>query len=140
VRLRSPRDAMAHGVGLVAQHFHLARRHTVAENLALALPGVPALLPTRHVRTRARAIAERYGFDIDPDARVATLSPGEQQRVEILKALLQGARILILDEPTSVLTPQEAEKLFAVVGRMTSEGKGIVFISHKLDEVLRIAD
>lgn len=139
VRFRSPRDAMASGIGLVAQHFHLARRHTVAENLALAMPDAPALFPARHVRGRARELAERYGFEIDLGARVAALSPGEQQRVEILKALLQGAEILILDEPTSVLTPQETERLFGVLHRMRQEGKGIVFITHKLEEVLKAA-
>ncbi|MDZ7799334.1 MAG: ABC transporter ATP-binding protein [Trueperaceae bacterium] len=140
VRLRSPRDAMAHGIGLVAQHFNLARRHTVAENLALAVPGLPALFPARAVRSRVHEVATRYGFEVDLDARVGALSPGERQRVEILKALLQGAELLILDEPTSVLTPQESGRLFEVVGRMTDEGKGVVFITHKLDEVLRVAD
>jgi simple sugar transport system ATP-binding protein len=139
VRFRSPRDAKAAGIGLVAQHFHLARRHTVAENLALALPEAPALFPTRALRGRVAELAERYGFEVDVHARVGALSPGEQQRVEILKALLQGAELLILDEPTSVLTPQEADRLFAVLARMTAEGKGVVFISHKLDEVLRVA-
>ena len=140
VRLRSPRDAKAAGIGLVAQHFHLARRHSVAENLALALPESPALFPTRALRGRVAELAARYGFEVDLQARVGALSPGEQQRVEILKALLQGAELLILDEPTSVLTPQEADRLFAVLERMTAEGKGVIFISHKLDEVMRVAD
>ncbi|MDR9390692.1 MAG: ABC transporter ATP-binding protein [Trueperaceae bacterium] len=138
--LRSPRDAKAAGIGLVAQHFHLARRHTVAENLALALPDTPAWFPTRHLARRVDALAERYGFEVDLHARVATLSPGERQRVEILKALLQGADALILDEPTSVLTPQEAQRLFDVLGRMKDEGRGVILISHKLDEVLAAAD
>src|SRR6056297_3311221 len=119
LRLRSPRDAKAAGIGLVAQHFHLARRHSVAENLALALPESPALFPTRALRGRVAELAARYGFEVDLQARVGALSPGEQQRVEILKALLQGAELLILDEPTSVLTPQEADRLFAVLERMT---------------------
>jgi len=140
VKLTSPRDAKERGIGLVAQHFHLARRHTVAENIALSLPGVPFLNPTRRLGKKIRDLARHYGLEVDPDARVWQLSPGEQQRVEILKALLQGANLLILDEPTSVLTPQEAERLFEVVDQMTSEGKGIIFISHKMGEVERIAD
>jgi simple sugar transport system ATP-binding protein len=140
VQLSSPRDAMARGVGLVAQHFHLARRHTVAENIALGLPGVAQLFPTRRIVAQISEMAERYQLAVDPNARIWQLSPGEQQRVEILKALLGGARLLILDEPTSVLTPQEAGSLFAVLEQMRSEGKAIIFISHKLDEVMRIAD
>ena len=140
VHFQSPRDAMAHGIGLVAQHFHLARRHTVAENIALGLPGVSSLFPTRKIAARVDAFAARYGLTVDPGAKIWQLSPGEQQRVEILKALLGGARLLILDEPTSVLTPQEAENLFSVLEQMRAEGKGIIFISHKLDEVMRIAD
>jgi ABC-type uncharacterized transport system ATPase subunit len=139
VRLHNPRHAMAHGIGLVAQHFHLARRHTVAENIALGLADTPFLRPTRRLARRIAELGRRYGLEVDPDARVWQLSPGEQQRVEIVKALLQGARLLILDEPTSVLTPQEAEGLFGVLRRMTAEGKGVIFISHKLDEVMRVA-
>ena len=137
---RSPRDALGAGIGLVAQHFHLARRHTVAENIALGLPRTPRLFPARALAGEIRALEERYGLAVDPHARIWQLSPGEQQRVEILKALLQGARILILDEPTSVLTPQEADRLFAVLEQMKREGKGVIFISHKLDEVMAVAD
>jgi len=140
VRFRSPRDAKAAGVGLVAQHFHLARRHTVAENLALALSSIPAFFPTRALAQPVQELSDRYGFEVDLEARISSLSPGEQQRVEILKALLQGAELLILDEPTSVLTPQEAERLFVVLERMKQDGKGVIFISHKLDEVLAVAD
>ncbi len=140
VRIRDPRHAMQLGIGLVAQHFHLANRHTVAENLALGLRGTPFWLPTRALRGRARELGGRYGLEVRMDVRVAELSPGEQQRLEILKALLQGARLLILDEPTSVLTPQEAEALFEVIERMRADGRGVVFISHKLDEVRRVAD
>ena len=140
VTFRSPRDAIACGLGLVAQHFHLARRHTVAENIALGLANTPFIFPTRALRERLRALGDHYGLGVNPDARVWQLSPGERQRVEILKALIQGAEILILDEPTSVLTPQEAEALFQVVEQMTSESKAVIFISHKLDEVMRIAD
>ena len=139
LRVRDPRHAMQLGIGLVAQHFHLARRHNVAENLALGLAGTPFVAPTRALRGRAAELAQRYGLGVDMDARVGQLSPGEQQRVEILKVLLQGARVLMLDEPTSVLTPQEADALFRVVERMRQAGKSILFISHKLDEVRRVA-
>lgn len=140
VKLHNPRQARAHGVGLVAQHFHLARRHTVAENIALGLNDTPFLRPTRRLQRRIAELGEHYGLDVDPTARIWQLSPGEQQRVEILKAVLQGVRLLILDEPTSVLTPQEAERLFEVLEQMTREGKGVVFISHKLDEVMKVAE
>jgi general nucleoside transport system ATP-binding protein len=140
VRFRSPKDAMNKGIGLVAQHFHLARRHTVAENIGLGLRGVPFFFPTRKLEQTIRDLGQKYRLAVDPNALVWQLSPGEQQRVEILKALIQGAQILILDEPTSVLTPQEAEGLFEVVSRMRDAGEAIIFISHKLDEVMAIAD
>jgi general nucleoside transport system ATP-binding protein len=140
VRLRSPKEAMNQGIGLVAQHFHLARRHTVAENIGLGLKGVPFFFPTKRLRGTITDLGKKYRLAVDPNALVWQLSPGEQQRVEILKALIQGAKILILDEPTSVLTPQEAESLFEVVARMRDAGEGIIFISHKLDEVMAIAD
>ncbi len=140
VTLRSPKDAMSRGVGLVAQHFHLARRHTVAENIGLGLADTPFWFPVKKLSARVLELGRRYGLTVDPNARVWQLSPGEQQRVEILKALLQSAKILILDEPTSVLTPQEAESLFTVLGRMKAEGEAVVFISHKLDEVMSVAD
>ena len=140
VNFRSPKDAMNRGIGLVAQHFHLARRHTVAENIALGLKGTPFLFPVRELSERIRKLGQKYGLAVDPNARVWQLSPGEQQRVEILKALIQGAKILILDEPTSVLTPQEAESLFKVLEQMKAEGEAVIFISHKLDEVMTIAE
>ncbi len=140
VRFRSPKDAMTKGIGLVAQHFHLARRHTVAENIGLGLKGVPFFFPTTRLREHITDLGKKYRLAVDPNALVWQLSPGEQQRVEILKALIQGAKILILDEPTSVLTPQEAESLFEVVGRMRDAGEAVIFISHKLDEVMAIAD
>ncbi len=140
VRLRAPKDAIARGVGLVAQHFLLVANHTVAENIALGLPGTPFFRPTRKLKARIRELGERYGLEVDPDAYVGELSAGEQQRVEITKALVRNARILILDEPTGVLTPGEADNLFAVVRRMRAEGHGIIFITHKLGEVLDVAD
>ncbi|MDI6771805.1 MAG: ATP-binding cassette domain-containing protein, partial [bacterium] len=140
VRIRSPRDALALGIGMVPQHFLLVRRHTVAENVALGLPGMGFIAPARQVEPRIREMADRYGLSVDPRAYIWQLSPSEQQRVEIIKALIRGARILILDEPTSVLTPQEARGLFDVLRRMKLEGHAVIFISHKLDEVAEIAD
>ncbi|MGH2452194.1 MAG: ABC transporter ATP-binding protein [bacterium] len=140
VHVRAPRDAIAQGIGMVPQHFLLVRRHTVAENVALGLPGAGALFPARQVAPRITALAERYGLVVDPQAHVWELSVSEQQRVEILKALLRGAQILVLDEPTSVLTPQEARGLFAVLRRMKEEGHAVIFITHKLDEVMEVAD
>ncbi len=140
VRIRSPRDAIAHGIGMVPQHFLLVRRHTVAENIALGLPGTNFLFPLQQVEEKIRDLADRYGLAVNPRASIWQLSAGEQQRVEILKALIRGAEILVLDEPTSILTPQEAKGLFAVLERMKEEGHAVIFITHKLDEVMEIAD
>ncbi len=140
VRIRSPRDAIAWGIGMVPQHFLLVRHHTVAENVILGLRGTRFLFPVREVETKIATFAEHYALRVDPHAAIWQLSIGEQQRVEILKALVQGADILILDEPTSVLTPQEARQLFGVLQRMKSEGKSVLFITHKLDEVMTVAD
>lgn len=140
VRVRSPHDAIGLGIGMVPQHFLLVRRHTVAENVCLGLAGTRAMFPTRQVERRLAELGARYGLAVDSRAPVWSLSISEQQRVEILKALLRGARILILDEPTSVLTPQEAQNLFAVLRRMTAEGHAVIFITHKLDEVMEVAD
>lgn len=140
VRIRSPHDAMRSGIGMVPQHFLLVRRHTVAENVALALPDVRLVAPLREAERRIQAYGSRYGLDVDPHAYVWQLSVSEQQRVELLKALLRGAQVLILDEPTSVLTPQEATRLFDVLRQMRDEGHAIIFITHKLDEVMAVAD
>ena len=140
VTVRSPRHAIALGIGMVHQHFKLVPPHTVAENVALGLAGTRFWAPARAVGRRLQELSERYGLPVDPDRRVWELSAGEQQRVEILKALIRGAEVLILDEPTSVLTPQEAAELFKVLERMKAEGHGVIFISHKLDEVLSVAD
>ncbi|MBI2973075.1 MAG: ATP-binding cassette domain-containing protein, partial [Armatimonadetes bacterium] len=128
-RIRSPRDAIAYGIGMVPQHFLLVRRHTVAENIALGLQETGFLFPLRRVEQRIRESGDRYGLTVDPRAPVWQLSVSEQQRAEILKALLRGAEILVLDEPTSVLTPQEATQLFAVLTRMKAEGHAVIFIS-----------
>ena len=138
--IRSPRDAIRWGIGMVHQHFKLVLPHTVAENVALGLAGTPFWAPARAVAQKIRELSQRYGLPVDPERRVWELSAGEQQRVEILKALIRGAEVLILDEPTSVLTPQEAQELFKVLSRMKEDGHGIIFISHKLDEVLSVAD
>jgi simple sugar transport system ATP-binding protein len=138
VRIASPMDALRLGIGLVPQHPTLVNRHTVAENLALGI-GSP-LLPAQRIVPLVERMAQGYGLQIDPRARVYQLSPGEKQRVEIVRALLRGAKVLILDEPTSVLTPQEAEALFRVMRELRAAGKSLVFISHKLEEVLSIAD
>jgi simple sugar transport system ATP-binding protein len=140
VAFHSPRDAARHGIGLVAQHFHLARRHSVAENIGLGLAETPFFFPTRRLAREIAALSKKYQLTVDPHAKVWQLSPGEQQRVEILKALIRKAKILILDEPTSVLTPQESEALFKVLRRMRAEGEAVIFISHKLHEVMAIAD
>ncbi|HRA34923.1 MAG TPA: ABC transporter ATP-binding protein [Acidimicrobiales bacterium] len=137
VVFHSPRDAIAAGIGMVHQHFRLVPTFTVAENLALGGSGPVA---RRQIEQRVHELGERYDLAVDPTARIWQLSVGQQQRVEILKVLAQDARILILDEPTAVLTPQEAEALFAVLRTMTAEGRSVVFISHKLDEVRAVAD
>ncbi|MBW2084191.1 MAG: ATP-binding cassette domain-containing protein, partial [Deltaproteobacteria bacterium] len=135
VSLSSPAHAMAQGIGMVHQHFKLIQNHTVLENIALGYKDAPFLFPTRKVADDLRRLQENYGLEINPDVYVWQLSAGEQQRVEILKALFRGADLLILDEPTSVLTPQEAQGLFRTLSRLASEGHSVIFISHKLDEV-----
>jgi simple sugar transport system ATP-binding protein len=142
VRIGSPREAIDHGIGMVHQHFMLIPVMTVAENIVLAAEPRHAglLLDYDAAEERVRAISNEYGLAVDPKARIENISVGQQQRVEILKALYRGAEILILDEPTAVLTPQEAQELFTIVRGLTEQGKSIVFISHKLNEVLEIAD
>ncbi len=140
VAFSSPRDAIAAGIGMVHQHFMLIRSQTVWENMILGLEGLPSILPKRAIRERINELSQRYGLLVDPDASVWQLSIGEQQRVAILQMLYRSAKILILDEPTAVLAPQEAEHLFETVRQMTSEGHGVVFISHKMDEVMGLSD
>ena len=138
VRLQSPRDALAQGVGMVYQHFMLIDSFTVAENAMLGLR--KQRLDTAVVERELAAVSERFGMHVNPKARIWQLSVGEQQRVEIVRLLYRGAKILIFDEPTAVLTPQEAEKLIATLRDMAAQGFSIIFISHKLDEVLAVAD
>ena len=140
VTIQSPRDAIELGIGMVHQHFKLVPTQTVAENVILGLKGVPFRLEMGQVEERIEQLAEQYHMPVHPQAYIWQLSVGEQQRVEILKLLYRGAETLILDEPTAVLTPQEARELGKTLRQMSSEGKAIVFISHKLDEVVAFAD
>lgn len=143
VELHTPRDALRAGIFMVHQHFRLVPAFTAAENIVLGeVPGrrQPRRLDRQAIEREVAAVAERYGLAVDPGARAWQLSVGEQQRVEILKALYRDARVLILDEPTAVLTPQESAALFEAMRRMTAEGKTIIFVSHKLREVMAVAD
>ena len=141
VNFRSPRDAIEAGIGMVHQHFMLANNLTVWENIVLGdEPGKWFRIDSLLARGRIRELSTKYGLDIDPDERVETVGVGERQRVEILKVLFRGARILILDEPTAVLVPQEVDRLFQSLKELTDEGVTVIFISHKLDEVLAISD
>jgi simple sugar transport system ATP-binding protein len=142
VSFGSAKDAIGVGLGMVHQHFMLIPVMTVAENIVLATEPTEAgvLLDYDDARRRVRDLAEQFGFAIDPDAKIQDISVGQQQRVEILKALYRRADILILDEPTAVLTPQEATELFTILKNLQREGMSIIFISHKLNEVLEIAD
>jgi len=142
VSIASPHAAIALGLGMVHQHFMLVQPFTVAENIVLGQPSPrePFNENSRDLHKRLDALSQKYGLAVRPDSPIWTLSVGEQQRVEILKALYRGAEVLILDEPTSVLTPQEADELLAIISRLAREGKSVVFISHKLGEVLAASD
>jgi general nucleoside transport system ATP-binding protein len=140
LHLRSPADALAAGIGMVYQHFKLVDNLTVAENVVLGHPDTPARVSRRSIERLAAQLAERYRLEVDPGARVWQLSVGEQQRVEILKLLHRRVRVLILDEPTAVLTPQESESLFDTVRLLTADGRAVIFVSHKLEEVTRVSD
>jgi len=137
----SPADAIRAGIGMIHQHFMLVPTLTVAENVALGLPSSRGpLLDLDKVAERIRSLAQVYGLKVDPAAYVWQLAVGEQQRVEIVKALYRGASLIILDEPTAVLTPQEVDDLFVTLRRMAGEGHALIFISHKLHEVMAISD
>src|SRR5213595_651751 len=143
VHFHAPRDALDAGISMVHQHFRLVEPFTVAENVVLGDhrgEGRTFRLRHRAIEQRVAELSKRYGLAVDPRARVWQLSLGEQQRVEILKALYREARILILDEPTAVLTPQEADALFVTLREMAAEGRTVIFISHKLHEVKAVAD
>ncbi|ADK83223.1 ABC transporter ATP-binding protein [Sediminispirochaeta smaragdinae] len=141
VQFDSPKDAIRLGLGMVHQHFMLVETLTVTENIILgAEPGNGAVIDYRKARQEVSALSEKYGLKVDPDAKIETLSVGLQQRVEILKALYRKAKILILDEPTAVLTPQEVEELFDVIKELRKGGVSLIIITHKLEEVMEISD
>ncbi len=138
--IRSPKDSFQYGIGMIHQHFKLVDVFTAAENIVLGLEGDKGKLDRASIRKTVREIAEKYGFDIDPDQKIYDMSVSQKQTVEIVKVLYRGANILILDEPTAVLTPQETDKLFAVMRNMKADGKAIIIITHKLHEVLDVSD
>ena len=139
VEIRSPKDAYAHGIGMVHQHFKLIDVFTAAENIALVLDKREKY-DLKAIKAKAREICKRYDFEIDLDQKVYEMSVSQKQTLEIIKMLYHGAQLLILDEPTAVLTPQETDKLFAVMRNMKEDGKSIIIITHKLHEVLAISD
>ena len=140
VVLRSPSDALAAGIGMVYQHFRLVERFTVAENLVLGHPDTPLRLPRSQIEAEVGEFIAELGLPVSPSARTWQLSVGEQQRVEILRLLYRGVRILILDEPTAVLTPQESQLLIERVRALAEDGRAVIFVSHKLDEVMAVSD
>ena len=140
VSIDSPKASIDHGIGMVHQHFMLIQNHTVIENIALGYSRSPVLFPQKKIRQRIVSFSEKFNFNIDPDKKVWQLSAGEQQRVEIIKALVNGAGLLILDEPTSVLTPQETRDFFVILEKMRNDGQMIILISHKLDEIKKLCD
>ena len=141
VRLNSPADAIANHIGMIHQHFMLVSSLTVAENVALGLKsGRGPFTNLSKVSQRIRELSERYGLQVDPDAYIWQLAVGERQRVEIIKALYRDVKLLVLDEPTAVLTPQEVDDFFVILREMTADGCGLIFISHKLHEVMELSD
>ena len=138
IYIRSPKDAYEHGIGMIHQHYKLIEVFTAAQNMILGLDDVK--MDMRQVDARVKEICERYGFEIDPSMKVYDMSVSQKQTVEIVKVLFRGANILVLDEPTAVLTPQETVKLFKVLRNMKEDGKAIVIITHKLNEVMEVSD
>jgi simple sugar transport system ATP-binding protein len=138
--IKSPVDSRRYGIGMVHQHFMLIQNHSVAENIALGYEKSPQMFPQRKIKDSILSFSQKFNFNIDPSQKVWQLSAGEQQRVEIIKALINGADLLILDEPTSVLTSQETQDLFQNLREMKTQGHLIILISHKLDEILEICD
>ncbi len=134
--IHSPQDSMRLGIGMIHQEFMLVQTMTVAENIILGMEEIPFSLPMAEIKQNIGALSDRYGLKVDPDRYIYELSVGEQQRVEILKLVYRGAKVLILDEPTAVLTPQESRDLNEIIKTMLAEGKSAIFITHKMDEVL----
>ena len=137
VTIASPKDAFEHGIGMIHQHFKLVDLFTATENIILGLEGK---LDIAEASKKVKEICDKYGFDIDPNQKIYDMSVSQKQTVEIVKVLYRGADILILDEPTAVLTPQETDRLFQVVRNMRADGKAIVIITHKLHEVMALSD
>ncbi len=139
-RFSSPQEAISAGIGMVHQHFSLVNAATVLDNILLGSSGLPLFIPRKQLRQRVVALSEKYGLKVDPDARVGDLSIGEKQRVEILKALYRDIRLLILDEPTAVLTPGESEQLFSVLRLLKAGGFSVILITHRMNEIMGNAD
>jgi simple sugar transport system ATP-binding protein len=139
VRIASPKDAFEHGIGMIHQHFKLVDVFTATENIILGLEE-KGMLNLKRAAAKIKEISDRYGFEIDPNQKVYNMSVSQKQTVEIIKVLYRGADILILDEPTAVLTPQETDKLFAIMRNMKNDGKSLIIITHKLHEVLEVSD
>ncbi len=139
VRFSSPKDAIRRGIGMIYQHFNLVDVMTATENILIGQP-TRFIRRTKALSRQIRALSDQYGLDIDPDKRVSDMSVGEKQTLEILKVLYRGARILIMDEPTAVLTPQEIKRLFKIIRNMREQGCAVVIITHKLNEVMEISD
>jgi ABC-type uncharacterized transport system ATPase subunit len=140
ITIGTPLESITHGIGMVHQHFMLVQNHSVLENIALGYKDTPFFFPKIKIRERVEAFSKQFDFTINLDQKVWQLSAGEQQRIEIIKALLNGADLLILDEPTSVLTPEEIKELISILRQMKAEGHMIIFISHKLNEIMDICD
>lgn len=140
VKFRSPKEAIEQGIGMVHQHFSLVNKMTVLDNIILGLKDNSPVLDRKAASENIKALAEKYGLFVNPNARISDLSVGEQQRVEILKALYRNVSLLILDEPTGVLTPQETENFFGVLRKLKEEGYGIIIITHRLGEIMAISD
>jgi len=141
IRIHSPTDSINHGIGMIHQHFMLVDNMTVAENVALGLRSSRApRVDLDVVSSRIRELTQKYGLKVEPEAIISKLAVGERQRVEIIKALYRGAALLVLDEPTAVLTPQEVDDIFVIFRQMAAEGHALVFISHRLDEIMALTD
>ena len=140
VHFHSPKDAIAEGIGMVHQHFSLVNKMTVLDNVILGLEKQGFILDRKYAKKRLEDLAERYGLQVDPDARIRDLTVGQQQRVEILKALYRNVELLILDEPTGVLTPRETEKFFSVLQKLKAEGYAVIIITHRMSEIMSVSD